>query len=172
MKKPIILHYHLFKNAGTTIDLILEKNFGENAIRIDVKKPKGIVSNNAVLQYIEKNPKVNSVSSHQLRFPVPEDSNFIFLPMIFIRHPIDRIFSIYSYNKKRNVQKKLAEFAKKMNVSEYITWILNSEESRDMKNFQVLFITKPNNEVRESEKDLELAKKDSVNCLFLVWLID
>lgn len=31
-KRDIILHSHIFKNAGTTFDYSLEKNFGKNFI--------------------------------------------------------------------------------------------------------------------------------------------
>jgi hypothetical protein len=171
VRRPIILHYHIFKNAGTTIDLILENIFGENAKRIDAKKPRDLVPNRAVLQYVANNHSINSVSSHQLRFPAPEDSNFSFLPMVFIRHPIDRIFSIYSYNKKRNDEIRLVKEAKEKSASEYILWNLNSEKSRDMKNFQVQFITNPINKVEQSPNDLEIAKK-LLHELFLCGVVD
>lgn len=171
MNRPIILHYHLFKNAGTTIDLVLENIFGECAKRIDAKKPKAIVPNEAVIQYVEKNPDVKSVSSHQLRFPAPESSDISFLPMIFIRHPIDRAFSIYSYNKKRNDRIELVESAKVMCASEYILWNLNAEKSRDIKNFQVHFISKPDNEVEQSANDLEIAK-NVLREIFIFGVVD
>ena len=172
MKKPIILHYHLFKNAGTTIDWILEKNFGKNAIRMDADIPRGILPNKTVLQFIEKNPNVNSVSSHRLRLPVPENTKFFFLPMIFIRHPIDRIFSIYSYNKRRkDVRTIPEENAKKMNVSEYITSNLIHKKNHAMKNFQVLVLTKSKNDEKICKEDLEIAKKRLAK-LFIFGVVD
>jgi len=28
-RRGVIIHYHLFKNAGTSVDAILRRNFGE-----------------------------------------------------------------------------------------------------------------------------------------------
>ncbi len=34
-QKVIVAHYHLFKNAGTSVDAILAKNFGSNWSKIE-----------------------------------------------------------------------------------------------------------------------------------------
>ena len=95
-KKNICLHYHIFKNGGTTIEWILKKNFGKYAISRDTNSPKGILDNQIILDEIKKNERIKAISSHQIRFPLPKHENEIFIPILFIRNPIDRIFSIYS----------------------------------------------------------------------------
>ena len=91
-KKPICLHFHIFKNAGTTIDWILKKNFGKQFVALDHKKPGEILSWKEVLSHIDGQKDVKAFSSHQIRFPLPQSDRYNFLPMIFIREPIDRAF--------------------------------------------------------------------------------
>ena len=51
--RTIILHYHLFKNAGTSIDSILQENFGEQWI---TKEFKSVINNTPeVIQWINEN---------------------------------------------------------------------------------------------------------------------
>ena len=58
-KKPVILHYHIFKNAGTTIEWIFKKNFGENAVSIDDVRNSGtLISNKVLLDLLNKNKNI------------------------------------------------------------------------------------------------------------------
>ena len=74
-KKPVCLHFHIFKNAGTTLDWILDKNFSENHLTLDDLEDRGArLQWDDVLKFLEKNPDVKAFSSHQLRFPIPENT--------------------------------------------------------------------------------------------------
>jgi len=156
--KPICLHFHIFKNAGTTIDSILEKNFSSNAVRIDAEKPSAIVPMNSVLDFLNKNPEIKSFSSHQLRFPIPNNTKFNFIPMLFIRHPIDRIFSIYSYNRRRNDQRTQTIRQARINtLEEYIQSFLEMKKNMVMKNFQVMFLSKNETDSEVTDLDYNIA---------------
>lgn len=158
MKRPICLHMHIFKNAGTTIDWILKKNFSKNAIRMDVETPRAILPMKIVSEFLCSNPNVKSFSSHQLRFPIPEDGEFQLFPIVFLRHPLDRIFSIYNFNKRRSdVRSKSVAKVKKSDVAEYFKWYLKSKHQIVMKNFQVVFLTKSDNSLPATNDDLTLA---------------
>lgn len=39
----VVVHYHIFKNAGSIVDWILKKNFGELARKFDGPDPEGTV---------------------------------------------------------------------------------------------------------------------------------
>jgi len=165
LERVVCIHYHIFKNAGTTIDSILEKNFFINAVRIDTEKPREVIPMHIVLDFLNKNPKIKSFSSHQIRFPIPESKNLKLLPLIFIRHPIDRIFSIYSYNKKRSEQKNLViQQARVSTLNEYIEWYLQRKENFDIRNFQVIYLSKNSTKTDVGNVDLELALKRLKNC--------
>jgi len=165
--KPICYHFHIFKNAGTTIEWILKKNFGENALSIDTDDPKGIVSNETILDHLKKQPETNSISSHQIRFPVPKNSNFRFLPILFLRHPIDRIFSIYYFQRRRtDADRPGIQKAKELNLNDYIKWNFNQKNFLPMKNFQTLFLSKHNVEHLVDFIDLETAMNNITKCQF------
>lgn len=72
MKRPLLLHYHIFKNAGTTFDWILERNFRQDALKFDdITKPRPTLSTEQMLQFLAIHYNAKSISSHQLRFPFP-----------------------------------------------------------------------------------------------------
>jgi len=166
--KPICYHFHIFKNAGTTIDWILKKNFGKNALSIDTNSPKGIVSNGAILDHLKQQPKTDSISSHQIRFPVPDNPNFHFIPILFLRQPIDRIFSIYYFQRKRtDADRPGIRKAKELNLNDYIKWNFTKKKFRPMKNFQTLFLSHHDVEHLVDGKDLEKAINNMKECQFL-----
>jgi len=141
MKKnrTIILHYHQFKNAGRTFDWILEKNFGKSFSLHSYKDPKKPLSLETVQNFLLKNPSVVAFSSHRLRFPIPQNSMFYFIPVYLNRHPIDRIFSVYNFIKRNKNSKKNFK-AVNSTTAEYIKWELDSE-SQKMKNAQMRFLS-------------------------------
>jgi len=157
-KKPICLHFHIFKNAGTTIDWILKKNFGKQFATLDLKKPGEILSWEEVLSHIEEQKGVKAFSSHQIRFPLPQSDRYNFLPMIFIREPIDRAFSIYSFNKRRKDGDAMGVIkAKELSLTDYIRWNLENKKHMTMKNFQVLYLSHRDNTSEVNQNDYDSA---------------
>lgn len=139
----IIIHYHIFKNAGSTIDWILERNFGELARKFDERDPEIALPGNTILDFLAKYPDSKSISSHQLRFPLPKTQNNRFLPVVFIRNPIDRAFSVYSYLKRIDSDYIFAVKAKTLNIKEFFEWYFQMK-NLVMRNFQVVYLTKQN----------------------------
>jgi len=157
-KKPLCLHFHIFKNAGTTIDWILKKNFGKQFATLDHKKPGEILSWEEVLSHIDGQKDVKAFSSHQIRFPLPQSDSYDFLPMIFIRHPIDRAFSIYSFNKRRRDANAMGVIkAKELSLADYIRWNLENKKHMTMKNFQVLYLSHRDNTSEVNQNDFDTA---------------
>jgi len=167
MKNPICIHFHIFKNAGTTIDTVLQRNFSEDAITMDTGVPDGILSWTKVLDYIkEKHPTTKSFSSHQLRFPLPQSSEYQFLPIIYIRHPIDRAFSMYSFDKQRISFRDINTVvkAKSTDLAGYIKWNLRLKNHMVMKNYQVLYLSDKPRGSTVGESDLGLVIERIKNC--------
>jgi hypothetical protein len=117
----VILHYHILKNAGSTIEEILDRNFGERFARIDTSDRDGRVSNSALLSFLENNPHLQAVSSHQIRHPVPAAKGFIFFDLCFLRDPLDRIRSTYDYfREKPNAGDPLSQLANELSLGEFV----------------------------------------------------
>src|SRR5579862_2272045 len=99
----VLLHYHFFKNAGTTVEEILARSFFDDYLRIDNTGHEELMSNRELLRALEQNPKVRVVSSHQIRYPMPTAPGFLFFDLCFLRDPIDRLRSIYDYFREKPV---------------------------------------------------------------------
>ncbi len=93
----VILHYHIFKNAGTAIENLLRANFGARFSEFEGDNPDCQLSGDHLLEWLHRNPGVQAVSSHQLRYPKPEAPGFVFFDICFLRDPIDRIHSMYAF---------------------------------------------------------------------------
>jgi len=173
-QKSVLLHFHIFKNAGTTIDNILKRNFSDKAIFLDIGGHRERLSIDFVLDYIKKNcPDVKSFSSHQMRFPIHENPDFKFLPIVFIRHPIDRAFSIYSFNKRReDVEDDIAvKMAKNLSLADYIKWNIEQKKHMVIKNHQVLFLTGKPRGSQVDVADLKYTIEQLKKC-FIIGVVD
>ncbi len=98
----VILHYHIFKNAGTTIEEILIKTFPAGFAKLDTEDHDALLSNSVLLDLLNSNPGLQAISSHQLRYPVPQVKDFLFFDVCFLRDPLDRIRSMYDYFREKH----------------------------------------------------------------------
>ena len=121
----VILHYHFLKNAGMTVMDILDRSFGAGYCTIDTPDPHGHVSTEALLSLLNGNPLLKTVSSHQIRYPVPQVRGFLFYDLCFLRDPIDRIRSTYDYfRKKPGAGDPVSDFANQLPLGEFIARLI------------------------------------------------
>jgi len=139
--RPVCLHFHIFKNAGMTIEWMLQKKFSKNfaweAYEFSAQK---IIPIEVLMSFLRKNPNIVAFSSHNIRFPIPSDSEIDFISMIFIRNPIDRAVSVYGYNQRHYQDKDPSKLAKNMSLKEYVIWNLVSN-NRLMNDSQLQFLS-------------------------------
>lgn len=115
--RKIIVHYHFYKNAGTSVDKILQNSFNERWISCDVKDIS--LSNEVIKKFqiytktINEHTRMSSdvlkaiildshnkiaFSAHQIVMPIPKfDEQIIIYPIFFIRHPVDRLLSGFRF---------------------------------------------------------------------------
>jgi len=133
-KRTVIVHYHLFKNAGSSVDKILRENFPNSWAEIEgVGNTK--LEPPALLDFIRKAPHLNAVSSHTAIVQVPQIEDINILPIIFMRHPIDRIRSAYQFERNQDVETPGAIQAKKGDFTDYMNWRLSTPTPWQVKNF-------------------------------------
>ncbi len=130
----VIIHVHMFKNAGSTLDWSLRRNFGDAFIdhREDDKMRQGAKYLGPFLQ--ERKPK--ALSSHHITLPLPEIKGMTLLPVFILRHPIDRLGSVYAFEKKQKADTKGAIKAKKLSFAEFIRWYMKDTSPATVRDFQ------------------------------------
>lgn len=101
-KRAVICHYHVYKNSGTSFNALLEANFGERHINFDGPIAGFQINQDQLVEIIENNPEVISISSHQIYLPAPSTLNIRFIPVVFLRHPLLRIRSIFLFETSGN----------------------------------------------------------------------
>jgi hypothetical protein len=100
--RNVIVHYHIFKNAGTSVDHLLKKNFGAQWISFDGDSPGNVFSTQELEQTINREQDKVAFSSHQIVPPLPEIAGTVY-PIVFVRDPIDRIKSAYLFEWKKQL---------------------------------------------------------------------
>ncbi len=117
--RKYIFHYHLFKNAGTSVDYVLKKSFPNlwDSREFDGSRER---TNVEVLEWIgEKNDFV-CFSTHTYIGQIPTIEKGLCIPIIFIRHPVDRIASVYEYERKQIANGYGPEMAKRLSFVDYV----------------------------------------------------
>ena len=121
----VILHYHFFKNAGSTIENILDEYFGERFCRLDTPDPQACLSNADLLSHVETHENLCAVASHQIRHPVPTAPGFVFFDLCFLRDPLDRIGSIYYYlREKPGEGNVLSDLATRYELRDFLIFVM------------------------------------------------
>lgn len=153
-ERHVVLHYHLFKNAGTSVDKILKQHFKDGWA--EHEGPGAGWKSENVGDYLVKHPAIKMLSSHTALLPVPELPNTVIYPIIFIRHPIDRIRSIYEFEHKQIAETEGAIMAKKTDLAGYINWRLDRKGDRSIRNFQTYRLAMATPAVEHDKKLSEL----------------
>jgi hypothetical protein len=139
-RRHVILHYHIFKNAGSTVRSILEQNFGPRFASVESEHPDDSVSNDTLLRLLELRPDIAAVSSHGLRPPKPENGCFVFHDIVYFRHPLTRLSSMYDfYRRQDGSQDPLTMEAKKRNLADFFR-VLVDEYPHHAMNPQVAYL--------------------------------
>ena len=154
-KLPLFIHYHIFKNAGTSFEWALEKAFGRRFRQFDSPDPRGVVSARQIARLVRNEPDLYAISSHQATPPPPRILGRQVITSILIRDPIARIGSIYAFERTQHANTPGAIKAKELDFRRYVEWRLEATPAA-LCNFQVLVCSGRHRTVC-SKRDLEAA---------------
>jgi hypothetical protein len=121
----VILHYHIFKNAGSTIDYALARNFGEGFVEFHGVHDDAQLLAEDVLPLVACDLSVQAVTSHHIRYPKPAMRGVHFIDVCFIRHPLDRIRSLYHYGRKQDPRTWLGGLAQEYDEAAFIAYLVD-----------------------------------------------
>lgn len=102
IRRTVVVHYHIFKNAGTSVDELLRANFGARWVAREFPySAKRHSNSDLVAKFLEHHSEVVAMSSHTARPPLPQLAGATVFPVLFLRHPIDRLGSVYAFQRRR-----------------------------------------------------------------------
>jgi hypothetical protein len=93
----VIVHYHIFKNGGSTIASILEREFRNAFATVHGPDDVSVLDHTQLAGFVSEHAAVQAISSHHIRYPKPLLPNTVIFDWCFLRHPLDRLQSVYSY---------------------------------------------------------------------------
>jgi hypothetical protein len=167
LKRKAIIHKHIFKNAGSTFDWILKENLG-NAFcdhRDDIPmKEEGY---SYLLRFLKENPQILALSSHHLMFQFKTDAEIEFIPVYLIRHPIERIRSVYNFERIQKSDSIGAIMAKQMNFNDYVLWRMQEDTQPTIRNFHTKFLAGEKPAEICNEKSLQKARNELISNRFI-----
>jgi hypothetical protein len=116
----VICHYHIYKNSGTSFDALLTENFKNQHICFDGPFPFFTIDQEQLTRIIDRKKNIIAFSSHQIQLPTPVSPDYTVLPVVFIRHPLLRILSIYRFKRKNDDGTKTSKNAQIMDFDKWI----------------------------------------------------
>ena len=163
----VILHYHIFKNAGATFLDILDHSFGDRFARLETPVYEGVLSNRELVRFFNARPNVCALSSHQIRHPLPQAPGYLFFDVCFLRDPIDRIRSIYTYFRQKPIPGvPLSDLANRATLGDFLAGMIR-DFPLFVKNVQVNLLARAGDSDEPDERDLEVAIERMLATSFL-----
>jgi len=131
--RNVIVHYHLFKNAGSSIDSILKESFGDRWHSFDPENSSGKYHSVELGDIIESNKEKDAFSSHCIVPPLPS-GDFTVHPIVVLRDPISRVMSAYLFEWK----KQMGLDSPKGTLTEYIQDKFSKPRANAIEDFQTI----------------------------------
>jgi hypothetical protein len=153
----VLLHYHIFKNAGSTIEEILEHSFGDRFAKHETAGWDGLISNTDMLEFLNARSSLRAFSSHQIRHPLPQVPGYLFFDICFLRDPIDRIRSIYFYFRRKPIPMyPISDLANRYQLGDFVAAMIQ-EFPLFVTNVQVNLLACGGHSDDPNTSDLEVA---------------
>ncbi|MBV9265231.1 MAG: hypothetical protein JO061_03590 [Acidobacteriaceae bacterium] len=133
----VLVHYHMMKNAGTTLGAVLRREFNGAYAELHGSDPGSMISSAELAAFIVEHPHIRAISSHHVRFPILKDERFHFAYCCFLRHPLDRLYSLYTFFKKTEDQGAIGQLANRKSpagffskmIEQYPNYVCNVQTS-------------------------------------------
>ncbi len=133
--RNVIVHYHFFKNAGTSLDHILKKAFPQAWLPLETDE-RGAITAERILEQFREKPELKVISSHTARLSLPAADDLRIFPIVFLRHPLDRISSVYQFERRQTEETEGSLQARKLDLPEFVEWRLERPRDFSFRNFQ------------------------------------
>ena len=139
-RRPVVVHVHLFKNAGTSVEAALRELVGSDWRSFDGHESDGIVTTSSLRELLVDEPSIRAVSSHQIRPSLDLGENICPVPIVFLRHPLDRIRSAYDFERNQGAVSESSRVASEASFSDWIEFH-REKGSSQVSNFHVMALS-------------------------------
>lgn len=127
--RHVILHHHIFKNAGSSLDAALAGHFGDAFSGIE--NGGDLVSAAQLQMTLREAPKLQALSSHHFSGQnfenVLSELGVRAFHVALVRRPWERIISAYNYLSSSDQSDEAALIAKSEEPLYFIKWMLNNQ---------------------------------------------
>lgn len=172
MERHVVLHYHLFKNAGTSLDVVLKRNFPGRWATKEFEGVEPLENHRMVAEWVKAEPDMTAFSSHTAMGPVPAIAGTRIHPVIFVRNPFDRLRSAYSFEKKQDSRSFGAVLAKQVDFDGYVRGRLDNPGDRFCRNFHCARFASFVRDPKASELECALLALEQIDLVGVVEQFD
>lgn len=145
MSRVILIHHHIFKNAGTSFNYALESFFGDRYFEFDLPDSR-VVTCKTLDAFLQSHPQALAVSGHQICMPTPQGKDYQTISSVLLRNPLSRIRSIYQFERQQHLENPTpgAVKAKELGFKEFVLWQLDTQPGV-ICNYQTLYCSRTSN---------------------------
>ena len=136
----ILLHGHIFKNAGSTMDWSLQRIFGDRFLDHRQDKPMRQAGRELLAQLVEQDEQLCALSSHHMTGDLPQIRGVNFISVNLLRHPLIRLRSVYDFERHQQGETPGARAAKQKGFRDYVAWRMQPDVARTIRNYQTLYL--------------------------------
>jgi hypothetical protein len=165
VSRTILIHHHIFKNAGTSFNHALKQFFQDRYFEYDLPESK-LVTAQILERFILEHPQAEIISSHHACLPAPQGANYQTISSILLRHPLARIESIYQFERQQNSDTQGAKQAKLLSFKNYVIWRLEKTPNMFC-NYQTHYCSRSKQEQNDrivTPNELQQAINNLQNC--------
>jgi|SRR5208283_512306 len=170
----VLLHCHIFKNAGSTILSILRRSFGARFATLHGPEPDSVLNGQDIAAFLAERPDLAAISSHHVRYPKPVVPQVIVFDICFFRDPLQRLWSMYKFIRRSQREDELGQSAQSGDARGFFERLLQKHPHL-VNDVQVNALANRGEYRRPpTERDLRLALEilDEISVLGLVELFD
>lgn len=135
--RHVVVHHHILKNAGTSVDAALRTSFGALWREYD---PVDTLGHDAaavhILPFLAEQPALRAISSHVFRPSRVESEELSIYPIVFLRDPILRAASVYWFLRRTPGSDPQHWLARKFTFKEFVDIEIVGSKHSHIRNHQ------------------------------------
>ncbi len=170
----IIAHGHIFKNAGSTLDWSLQRSFGDGFLDHRDDKLMREHGTRHLGELVAEQTSLQAISSHHMAGTMPDLEGHQFAQVYLLRNPIQRVRSVYEFERQQRSDSLGARTAKSKTFREYVAWRMQANVPRTIRNYQTIYLAGAHDYLEPEEPGAELFARalEQLRSVTFVGLVD